>query len=332
MNLLRRSSSILLGSLVTFMLAGCVSSVGLPAPVESRSLDTARGKAPIYDSKNPDLSAGQSRASRAPIASRPDAPVAAAQPPLAGADAQADTASQDQVAEMPDVESVPIQSGRIEATPIAADEGAGNAAVITMSPAPGRQAPIVDAGPPAVAGTSDGADATNADSGLAGSPPAPSMPPVAVNAPNAEYLPPEPVAAPAPVAAAPAGEAASKRPFIWPASGSVTQSFTDPKSMGIAIAGKAGDPVSAAADGRVIFSGLGPRGYGKLLIVEHDDDLLSVYGNNRALLVKEGQAVRQGQRIAELGSTGTDVPRLHFEIRRLGKPVDPISYLPPSAN
>ena len=154
---------------------------------------------------------------------------------------------------------------------------------------------------------------------------------MASRAPSTEALPQEPEAAVPAVAAAPAA-ANSNRPFIWPASGDVTQSFTDPKSMGIAIAGKAGDPVSAAADGRVIFSGLGPRGYGKLLIVEHDDDLLSVYGNNRSLLVKEGQAVRQGQRIAELGSSGTDLPRLHFEIRRLGKPVDPISYLPPSTN
>lgn len=259
------------------------------------------------------------------------APVVAAQPPLAAADSAPSSAADVAAGQGPDVESVPIQSGRIETSPIAADEGAGSAPLITMTPAPGSQPPMVTADPSA--GAADTADQP-ASSGAG-----PAMPPIASRAPTTESLPQSsPDAASgtgAPPAVAPEvapAAANADRPFIWPAAGDVTQSFTDPKSMGIAIAGKAGDPVSAAADGRVIFSGLGPRGYGKLLIVEHDDDLLSVYGNNRALLVKEGQAVRQGQRIAELGSSGTDLPRLHFEIRRLGKPVDPISYLPPSAN
>lgn len=317
MNLLRTASPILLGSLVISLLTGCVSSGGLPAPVENRSLDSARSQAPVFDSKNPDLRATPGKEPATPTGG---APVIAAKPPLAGADAEAAASQQEAVvAEAPSVESVPIQSGRIETSPIAADEGAGNAPVITMTPGPNAQAPVANAdSSPTV---TDQPAATDA---------APAMPPMANRAPTTEVLPQKPEAG-APAVAAPVA-ANSDRPFIWPASGDVTQSFTDPKSMGIAIAGKAGDPVSAAADGRVIFSGLGPRGYGKLLIVEHDDDLLSVYGNNRALLVKEGQAVRQGQRIAELGSSGTDLPRLHFEIRRLGKPVDPISYLPPSTN
>ncbi|TXL61673.1 hypothetical protein FHP08_18245 [Zeimonas arvi] len=98
--------------------------------------------------------------------------------------------------------------------------------------------------------------------------------------------------------------------------------------MGVSIGGKPGDPVVAAADGRVIFSGPGPRGYGNLLIVKHDNDTLSVYAHNRALLVKEGANVKRGQRIAELGDSGADRPKLHFEIRKQGKPVDPSDYLP----
>lgn len=99
--------------------------------------------------------------------------------------------------------------------------------------------------------------------------------------------------------------------------------------MGITIAGKPGDPIVAAADGRVIFSGPGPRGYGNLVILKHPNETLSVYGHNRTLLVKEGQNVKRGQRIAELGSSGADSPQLRFEIRKDGKPVDPRKYLPP---
>lgn len=99
--------------------------------------------------------------------------------------------------------------------------------------------------------------------------------------------------------------------------------------MGIAIAGKPGDPVVAAGDGKVIFSGPGPRGYGNLVIIKHDADTLSVYAHNRSLLVKEGASIKRGQRIAELGETGADSPQLHFEIRKQGKPVDPAQFLPP---
>ncbi|HEY0877233.1 MAG TPA: peptidoglycan DD-metalloendopeptidase family protein, partial [Zeimonas sp.] len=131
----------------------------------------------------------------------------------------------------------------------------------------------------------------------------------------------------APVApAAPRGDDAGE--WIWPAAGQVVQDFAQPRSMGIAIAGRPGDPIVAVNDGRVIFSGAGPRSYGNLVIVKHADDTLSVYAHNRALLVKEGQSVKRGQRIAELGSSGTDSPRLHFEIRKDGRPIDPRKVLP----
>lgn len=115
--------------------------------------------------------------------------------------------------------------------------------------------------------------------------------------------------------------------FAWPVPGRVLQPYSE-TGKGITLSGNAGDPVFAAAEGRVIFSGNGPRGYGNLIIVKHPNDLLSVYAHNRKLLVKEGQNVARGERIAELGDTGGASPRLHFEIRRQGKPVDPIPFLP----
>ena len=96
------------------------------------------------------------------------------------------------------------------------------------------------------------------------------------------------------------------------------------------IAGKPGDPVLAAAAGRVMYTGTGIRGYGKLIVIKHDNNFNSVYAHNREILVKEGQNVTRGQRIAELGDTDADTPKLHFEIRKSGKPVDPARYLPPS--
>jgi lipoprotein NlpD len=119
--------------------------------------------------------------------------------------------------------------------------------------------------------------------------------------------------------------------WAWPASGKVISAFSDSANLkGISIAGKLGQPVLASAPGRVIFSGTGIRGFGKLIVIKHNNTFLSVYAHNSELLVKEGQNVAKGQKIAEMGSTDTDQVRLHFEIRRLGKPVDPIKLLPPA--
>ena len=117
----------------------------------------------------------------------------------------------------------------------------------------------------------------------------------------------------------------------WPSSGKIINSFNETATLkGIGIAGKLGQPVVASAAGRVIFSGMGIRGFGKLIVIKHNNTFLSVYGHNSELLVKEGQNVAKGQKIAEMGSTDTDQVKLHFEIRRLGKPVDPIKLLPPA--
>jgi lipoprotein NlpD len=139
-----------------------------------------------------------------------------------------------------------------------------------------------------------------------------------------------PGAAAVPAAAAPAAAQADDEPaWAWPSSGPVLAGFEEGKQKGLAIAGKAGDPVLAAADGRVVYAGSGLRGYGNLVIVKHNATYLTAYAHNQTLLVKEDQAVRRGQKIAEMGSTDADRVQLHFEIRRQGKPVDPARLLPP---
>lgn len=113
----------------------------------------------------------------------------------------------------------------------------------------------------------------------------------------------------------------------WPSPGQVITQFAEPGYKGIAIAGAEGDPILAAGDGRVVYSGSGLRGYGNLVIVKHDGDFLTAYAHNKTILVAEGQTVKRGQKIAELGKTDSDIPKLHFEVRRSGKPVDPLKYL-----
>ncbi|MBI5255290.1 MAG: peptidoglycan DD-metalloendopeptidase family protein [Burkholderiales bacterium] len=143
-----------------------------------------------------------------------------------------------------------------------------------------------------------------------------------------------PASAPAAVASAAAVPAAPRDAeddvnWLWPASGQVAAGFEEGRSKGLAILGKAGDPVLAAADGRVVYAGSGLRGYGNLVIVKHNNTYLTAYAHNQTLLVKEDQVVRRGQRIAEMGSSDADRVQLHFEIRRQGKPIDPSRLLPP---
>jgi len=116
--------------------------------------------------------------------------------------------------------------------------------------------------------------------------------------------------------------------WIWPANGVVLAGFDDVKNKGVDIGGKAGDTVVAAADGRVVYVGAGLRGYGNLIILKHNNVYLTAYAHNQTLLVKEDQSVLKGQKIAEMGSSDADRVKLHFEVRRQGKPVDPAKYLP----
>lgn len=135
-----------------------------------------------------------------------------------------------------------------------------------------------------------------------------------------------------PEAAAPADTTTAAKPadseWLWPTTGKIVGNFGDGAHKGISIAGKMGQPVLASAGGRVIFSGTGIRGLGRLIVIKHNNDYLSVYAHNSNLLVKEGQNVNRGQKIAEMGNSDADQVKLHFEIRRQGKPVDPAKLLP----
>lgn len=149
-------------------------------------------------------------------------------------------------------------------------------------------------------------------------------------------------AAPPSVSSGPGASAAASAPaqapaavanevnWAWPAPGGVVASFDEQRNNnGLSIGGKAGEPVLAAADGTVMYAGSGIRGYGNMIVIKHNDTFLSAYAHNQVLLVKEDQVVRRGQQIAQMGNTESDAVKLHFEIRRKGKPVDPARLLPP---
>ncbi|MBN3723960.1 peptidoglycan DD-metalloendopeptidase family protein [Burkholderia sp. Ac-20379] len=156
----------------------------------------------------------------------------------------------------------------------------------------------------------------------------PAMPPIygANGAPAGNAVPPA-GATPAPSASPSASSGAVS--FAWPVHGPILNQFDDSKNKGLNIGGTAGTPVKAAADGRVVYAGNGLRGYGNLIIIKHDPTYLTAYAHNRALMVKEGDSVTKGQKIAEMGNSDSDRVMLHFEVRRQGKPVDPLKYLPP---
>ena len=167
-------------------------------------------------------------------------------------------------------------------------------------------------------------DATLAELRADGDAPAAKPAPAAATAPAAV------AAAPAASAAASAAQSAGddKIGWIWPTEGKVIATFDEGKNKGVDIAGKAGQPVVAAGAGKVMYAGSGIRGYGNLVIVKHNNSLLSAYAHNRSILVKEGQNVTKGQTIAEMGDSDADRVKLHFEIRQQGKPVDPSKFLP----
>src|SRR5450830_1194944 len=116
--------------------------------------------------------------------------------------------------------------------------------------------------------------------------------------------------------------------WMWPSEGRIVATFDEGKNKGVDIAGKLGQPVTAAGAGKVMYAGSGIRGYGNLVIVKHSNSLLSAYAHNRAIVVKEGQTVSKGEKIAEMGDSDADSVKLHFEIRQQGKPVDPSRFLP----
>ena len=150
-----------------------------------------------------------------------------------------------------------------------------------------------------------------------------SAPPTATAAAKAV----EPPAVPAEKPVAKASDEVSD--WVWPTAGKVGTPFAEGSSKGIVIPAKAGQPVVAASAGTVTLVSNAVRGYGNLVVIKHSQTLLSVYAHNSKVLVEEKQTVAKGQKIAEVGATDTDSPKLHFEIRRMGKPVDPLTFLPP---
>ncbi|RCS30858.1 LysM peptidoglycan-binding domain-containing protein [Rhodanobacter denitrificans] len=235
-----------------------------------------------------------------------------------------------------------VLSPPARATPHTATVPGHVASAPSAAAAPGRAAnsgAVATAGAPVFESVT--APATSASSGPA------TMPATAATTPSHVATPPVAPAATAavPVAGVPTAPPATMPPpapaaagvsrvvsgvqWRWPADGPVVGQFRSGDAIpGIGIAGKSGDPVRAAADGVVVYSGNGLVGYGELVIIKHNDSFLSAYGHNRKRLVKEGQRVSMGQQIAEMGSTGTTRDELEFQIRKDGNPVDPLGYLP----
>jgi len=181
--------------------------------------------------------------------------------------------------------------------------------------------PVASAAAPAPAAAPVPAAAATATTAAAPAPAAPAVPAPAEVKPSAPVA----TASVAPPAATSGDESVG---WIWPAQGTLLAGFDEAKNKGYDIGGKAGDPIMAAADGQVVYAGAGLRGYGNLIILKHNNTYLTAYAHNQTLLVKEDQRVRKGQKIAEMGSSDADRVKLHFEIRRQGKPVDPSRYLP----
>ncbi len=195
--------------------------------------------------------------------------------------------------------------------PVKEPASAPSPSAVAMAPAPATttNTPVVVAGKPGES--------------LVPPPPAPSAP---------ATQPPAPVENPpasTPIVASGATRSAGGITWRWPADGALLKKFSSSDAIpGIEVGGKAGDPVRAAADGVVVYSGNGLVGYGELVIIKHSDSFLSAYGHNRKRLVKEGEKVKAGQTVAEMGSTGATRDELQFQIRRDGNPVDPLQYLP----
>ena len=180
-----------------------------------------------------------------------------------------------------------------------------------------------------LSGSAAGASTPSATPTTPATPAAPAEPkPVPLDQPEPPAATTPPAEAPATVPTPPRASDASLISWGWPASGPILQAFSS-STKGIDIGGSLGDPVAAAADGKVMYSGNGVRGLGNLIIINHQNGFITAYAHNQTLLVKTGQTVKRGAKIAEVGQSDTTSPRLHFEIRRQGTPVDPLQYLPP---
>jgi len=221
-----------------------------------------------------------------------------------------------------------------------AEAAAATVAAVPVAPVaaaevrPLAAAPVAEPKPPAIA--PEPALPAHGAAPVTTAPAAPSVaaaPAAAAPAPSAS--PPAAQPQPAPPSVEPAAEPRAAAPAVqsgltwaWPAAGKLIEPFDEVRNKGIDLAGQEGDPVLAAGDGQVVYRGNALRGYGNLVIIKHSDDFISAYAHNRRILVEQGQSVKRGQRIAEMGQTDADRPKLHFEIRRQGRPIDPVRLLP----
>lgn len=252
-----------------------------------------------------------------PAPARTTAPVVAALPPPAGHPAHG--------APTPGTSGTP-------GNPVASSPTATSSPPNTPPPATAPAA--MPPGPPVGAAAATAASSvpapattTNTPVVVAGKPAESVVPPP--TAPAAAPAPVENPPAATPIVASGATRSAGGINWRWPADGTLIKRFASGDAIpGIEVAGKAGDPVRAAADGVVVYSGNGLVGYGELVIIKHSDSFLSAYGHNRKRLVKEGEKVKAGQSVAEMGSSGATRDELQFQIRRDGNPVDPLQYLP----
>ena len=219
-----------------------------------------------------------------------------------------------------------VMAGVAPAAPAAPTGTAANTAAANAAAAPALAASGVVTRPiatPSATPTAVPPASASAQGAIAARPPASGV--VAATAPSTAAA---PAGAPS-TGAAPPPNPDEDIAWIWPSSGTVLAGFDEVKNKGLDIGGIAGAAVVAAADGRVVYVGAGLRGYGNLIILKHNSTYLTAYAHNQTLLVKEDQSVRKGQKIAEMGSSDADRVKLHFEVRRQGKPVDPSKYLPP---
>lgn len=262
---------------------------------------------------------------KAPSATATAAAAVAAVPPPANAERVGAAATPSATATAPATASRPAPGAGYDpilgvtlpegAQPISADASAASSGAPVFE-APEAPLPTVAAG---AASTAASAPAAATAAPVASIPASPAVPPAAAAA-----------SPPAPGPTDIAGSKPSAAGWIWPTPGKVVGTYAagDPTRQGIDIAGEAGQPVRAARDGEVVYSGAGLIGYGELIIVKHSPELLSAYGHNRVRLVKEGDKVKAGQKIAEMGKNAANRVLLHFEVRKNGKPVDPLPLLP----
>ncbi len=215
--------------------------------------------------------------------------------------------------------SSPSRPAPVATTGAAPPAAASTAAVTARPAAAGAASPV---GPVASTSASPAGPSPTAVPTVGATPA-----PIAAAAPGVSAQPPSAPAAPASAVAGRTGDEAID--WAWPAGGPVIAVFDEGRGVkGVSIGGDAGAPVLAAADGRVVYAGSGLRGYGNLVIVKHNNTYLTAYAHNQKLLVREDQVVRRGQLIAEMGASDADRVKLHFEVRRMGKPVDPVQLLP----